>query len=721
LHDFWVVVQDKQGIVTHEIREKRWCFKTRSFILESDTYARFITIQSYERTALQIAEVEVQAFKQLPVQDEDGTQDADTSAIAQDFATIKKDATAGIISTGTVVFENLEVPSEPTPAPSMGIINLAVEGFATQSCQYSLYDASLAIDGNRNGDFARASVSSTCAGVGAWWMVDLGAGTENYIDHVALFNRVDCCSHRLVDFFVQVLNADQELVWELHHVDAVERRTKVFAPPGTIGRFVKIKMQEEREVTLQLAEVEVYGYRTVTLPPTPALANLAVLGRATQACTLPGYDASLAIDGNSNGNFDRNSVASTCCEDESPWWMVDLGNGIETYVHSITVHNRQGDKGVRLNDFDVQVLDDNQNVVWSFRNTGVMPLKKTFLVNDGVTLGRFVRIHMYRRVCLQLAEVEVWGYPKNVLRTLSPTPGSGMVNLALRGHAEQSCSLENYRADRAIDGNKDPDFNNGSVSSTCCVEGDQWWQVTFPYGSESFIHSIIIHNREDCCSERLVDFMIEVFDADGNIVWSFHQDFFMGLRRTYELEDGIIGRTVRIRMLRQYCLQLAEVEVMGFDTVTAAPTPALTNLALQRPTIQTCTYLKFHPELAVDGNKNGDLHKGSVSQTCITTDPWWRVDLGSIHVILRVVIYNRSDCCTHRLREFNVHVMNENSDIVYTQYYDSLVDSRATLYLDHVEGRFVQIQLTRKDTLHVAEVEVFGFPAPQRPVSAILA
>jgi hypothetical protein len=160
---------------------------------------------------------------------------------------------------------------------------------------------------------------------------------------------------------------------------------------------------------------------------------------------------------------------------------------------------------------------------------------------------------MFASVCLQLAEVEVMGYHYTVLQSNHPTP-QHMDNLALLGIAEQSCSLGDARAHLAIDGRTNGDFSKGSVSSTCCDEGDQWWKVTFPYGSENFIHSITIYNREDCCGERLNDFMIEVLDADDNVVWSHHQDFSVGLRNIWTPDDGTIGCTVRIRMLRQVCL-----------------------------------------------------------------------------------------------------------------------------------------------------------------------
>jgi hypothetical protein len=142
------------------------------------------------------------------------------------------------------------------------------------------------------------------------------------------------------------------------------------------------------------------------------------------------------------------------------------------------------------------------------------------------------------------------------------------------------------------------------------------------------------------------------------------------------------------------------------------PTPALVNLALNQPTWQVCTLHNYDSSLAVDGNRDGNLENMSVTHTCEKLDnPWWRVDLGSLHRIVNVVIYNRRDCCPTRTRNFYVHIMNENTDIVASKYYDGVVSDKVAVNLDHAEGRFVQIQLTGNDILNLAEVEVYGYPA----------
>lgn len=42
----------------------------------------------------------------------------------------------------------------------------------------------------------------------------------------------------------------------------------------------------------------------------------------------------------------------------------------------------------------------------------------------------------------------------------------------------------------------------------------------------------------------------------------------------------------------------------------------------------------------------------SVTHTNIEAKAWWQVDLGAIHEIGQVILYNRTDCCSERLANF---------------------------------------------------------------------
>merc|ERR1712072_324123 len=67
-------------------------------------------------------------------------------------------------------------------------------------------------------------------------------------------------------------------------------------------------------------------------------------------------------------------------------------------------------------------------------------------------------------------------------------------------------------------------------------------------------------------------------------------------------------------------------------------------------------------ERAVDGDIDSDFISGSCTLTKEETSPWWRVDLGTMHSIGSVRIFNRGDCCGHALNKFIVEV-GENDKV----------------------------------------------------------
>ena len=85
--------------------------------------------------------------------------------------------------------------------------NVALGKLASQSSTFTAdYPASRAVDGNTDGNHLNKSINHTNYDVNAWWQVDLGTPTA--IASIALWNRTDCCSSRLTNFFVFVANYD---------------------------------------------------------------------------------------------------------------------------------------------------------------------------------------------------------------------------------------------------------------------------------------------------------------------------------------------------------------------------------------------------------------------------------------------------------------------------------------------------------------------------------
>lgn len=148
-------------------------------------------------------------------------------------------------------------------------------------------------------------------------------------------------------------------------------------------------------------------------------------------------------------------------------------------------------------------------------------------------------------------------------------------NVALSGIATQS-SIDigggsSGFADKGIDGDRNGDFyGGGSVTHTFNGDPDpaadlfEWWEVKLDH--QYPIGQIKVFNRTDCCSERLIPFRLTVYDGATPVysqdVTAFVADItgpnISGM--TFNL-SGQVGDRVRVQLLHQDFLSLAEVEV----------------------------------------------------------------------------------------------------------------------------------------------------------------
>jgi hypothetical protein len=117
------------------------------------------------------------------------------------------------------------------------------------------------------------------------------------------------------------------------------------------ARYVRIENGPGQKL-LSLAEVQVFAGQK----------NVARAGKATQSSTFFQAPAELAIDGDTDGDFDRHSVTHTA-DEEHPWWEVDLGRSeplTRVVVWNRTDHALEG----RLRDFRVMLLDESRCRRW---------------------------------------------------------------------------------------------------------------------------------------------------------------------------------------------------------------------------------------------------------------------------------------------------------------------------------------------------------------------
>ena len=97
-------------------------------------------------------------------------------------------------------------------------------------------------------------------------------------------------------------------------------------------------------------------------------------------------------------------------------------------------------------------------------------------------------------------------------------------------------------------------------------------------------------------------------------------------------------------------------------------------------------------------------------------DVWWNLELDQDYIISQVIIFNRSDCCSSRIRGFVLEVLDKDDIIVFTQtdpatYADTDVDTPLSFVIDidpDKVGKKVRISLPSGSMLQLQEVMVFG-------------
>jgi hypothetical protein len=139
---------------------------------------------------------------------------------------------------------------------------------------------------------------------------------------------------------------------------------------------------------------------------------------------------------------------------------------------------------------------------------------------------------------------------------------------------------------------------------------------------------------------------------------------------------------------------MAEVEVMGSYADTASS----------------------GPDLGADGVYSD----GSYETTAITqkeANPWWRIDLGEVHEVHKLKIFNRNTYHTGRLKNFTVRFYDVNNDeIAGTAYPVSGTVAESIEIHRYVSGaKYVEIKLNGTDYLQLGEVEVTGIPMSALP------
>lgn len=248
--------------------------------------------------------------------------------------------------------------------------------------------------------------------------------------------------------------------------------------------------------------------------------NVARSGRATQSSEYGPrpFPASLAIDGNTR-NFTHTASGASPAS-----WTLELDG--KYIIESLVLHNRPHGKQ-RLRDLTLYILDESGDKVKyrsPFINRHNQMNSPTAITVDLVALTgapvRGSRIRIVRtpdthaqgvtnpdeNSVLSLAEVEV-------IACADPTGNAGEnIALSSKGATATQSSFWNrgWPASNCIDGVTTSMANPALCHSAFNSNTNEWWDLKL--ASVSSIDSILVHNRINCCTNRIMNMYVLVSD-----------------------------------------------------------------------------------------------------------------------------------------------------------------------------------------------------------------
>ncbi|XP_077990745.1 uncharacterized protein LOC144445068 isoform X2 [Glandiceps talaboti] len=323
---------------------------------------------------------------------------------------------------------------------------------------------------------------------------------------------------------------------------------------------------------------------------------------------------------------------------------------------------------------------------------------------DGLVSGRYVSVQLVGRAdYLHVCEVQVM------------VPGQCGINIATSGIASQSSNYGNVHADRAIDGNTQSTWSANTCSHTNSDQG-AWWKVDL--GKSYDVFGVIVTNRQDCCSERILNAEVRVGDS-ANIGENTRCGELVGADRmndetlTFDCDGLVSGRYVSVQLVdRADYLHVCEVQALVPPQRANGINVATTGTASQSSNYGS---VQGHADRAIDGNTQSTWSANTCSHTNSDQGAWWKVDLGRSYDVLEVIVTNRQDCCSGRILNAEVRVgdsanIGENTRCGELVGADRVHDETLTFQCDGlVSGRYVSVQLVdRADYLHVCEVQVMA-------------
>ena len=309
-----------------------------------------------------------------------------------------------------------------------------------------------------------------------------------------------------------------------------------------------------------------------------------------------------------------------------------------------------------------------------------------------------------------------------------------MTNLAIGGTATATNTDFGGTPDKGIDGNRDGNFNDGSVfyENSPNSEGtDTNPSTTYFYqvdlGQNDYINRIQFLPRTDADQNVFGNFNISIFPDNGsgqpaatpsyseNFNSTYFGDAFATLDPGAAAPGGANGRFVRItRLDNNYWLTFAEMEVIGSSTPLQYTVS--NDIALNKPvTVSSAPGFGALITGGNDGDINGDFNAPNrpvYHSSNHSVGEYWQVDLGANTPLSYAEVFARTVINT--TSQFDVEVYNSAMTLVDSVIVDNSDVNGTTPGYDHeidlngVTGEFIRVATTTDSYLSFSELEAFS-------------
>jgi RHS repeat-associated protein len=150
------------------------------------------------------------------------------------------------------------------------------------------------------------------------------------------------------------------------------------------------------------------------------------------------------------------------------------------------------------------------------------------------------------------------------------------------------------------------------------------------------------------------------------------------------------------------------------NTATNTVTPVVSNVASGKTVSQSSQLNSSFPASnAIDANTSTFTHTNG------NANEWWQIDLGNVHQLNTIKVWNRLDCCQERFSNFYILISNvpfSNYDLQYTRqqpgikaYYVTGNAGSPTTVNVNTTGRYIRIQLAGTNSLSISEFQALGY------------